>query len=47
MVSAAILIAIIVGLVFGIVAVVEAQGRNWAGWGVIAITIALLIWRLG
>jgi len=46
MAAAAILIAIIIGLVFGIVAVVEAQGKNWAGWGVIALAVAGLIWRL-
>lgn len=32
----------IAGLVLGIVAVVEAKGRNWAGWGVIALAVALL-----
>jgi hypothetical protein len=47
MLSAAIIIAIIIGLVFGVVAVIESNWRNWAGWGVIAITIALLLWRLG
>jgi hypothetical protein len=32
----------IVGLVLGIVSVVEARGRSWAGWGVIAIAAGLL-----
>lgn len=32
----------IVGLIFGIVAVVEANGRSWAGWGCICIAAGLL-----
>ncbi len=40
------LVLLIVGLIFGIVAVVEANGRNWAGWGVIAIAAALLLPKL-
>lgn len=35
-------ILFIVGLIFGIVAVVEAHGRSWAGWGCIAIAAGLL-----
>jgi hypothetical protein len=29
-------------LIFGIVAVIEASGRSWAGWGV----ICLALWAL-
>lgn len=29
----------IAALILGIVAVVEAQGRNWAGWGVICLAV--------
>jgi hypothetical protein len=36
------LICGIVALVFGIVAVVEARGRNWAGWGVIVLAALVL-----
>jgi len=36
----------IAGLVFGVVAVLEAQGRSWAGWGVICVAVALLLPRL-
>ena len=38
-----ILILLIAALVFGVVAVIEARGRSWAGWGVIALAIAGLI----
>ena len=31
------LVLAIVALVFGIIAVVESRGRNWAGWGIIAL----------
>lgn len=37
------LILIIAAGIFGVVAVVEARGRNWAGWGVIALAVAGLI----
>lgn len=37
------LILAIVALIFGIVAVVEAQGRSWAGWGVIALAAIHLV----
>jgi hypothetical protein len=32
----------VAALVFGIIAVVEARGRNWAGWGVICLAAVLL-----
>jgi hypothetical protein len=35
-------IGYVVALIFGIVAVVEANGRSWAGWGVIALAAVLL-----
>lgn len=37
------LVLLVAGLVLGIVAVVEARGRSWAGWGVILVAAALLI----
>lgn len=40
------LVLIIAGLVLGIVAVVEAHGRSWAGWGVICLAAALLLPRI-
>lgn len=40
------LVLFIAGLVLGIVAVVEAHGRSWSGWGVIALAVGLLIPRL-
>jgi hypothetical protein len=33
----------IVALVFGIVAVIEANGRSWAGWGVIALAAIVVL----
>lgn len=44
--TTATLILLVIGLVFGIVAVIEANGRSWAGWGVIALAAALLLPRL-
>ncbi len=41
------LILAILALIAGAVAVLEAGGRNWAGWGVIALAIIVLIGRLG
>ena len=32
-------ILIVAALVLGIVAVVEAKGRSWAGWGVICLAL--------
>lgn len=32
--------------VLGGVAVIEARGKSWAGWGVIAVSAALLLGRL-
>ncbi len=40
------LVLIIAGLVLGIVAVVEARGRSWVGWGVICLAAALLLPRI-
>lgn len=40
------LVLAIGGLVLGIVAVVEARGASWAGWGVILLAAALLLPRL-
>lgn len=40
-------IVAIAALVFGIVAVVEAHGRNWAGWGVICLAAYVLLSLLG
>lgn len=37
------LILVIAALVFGVVAVVEARGRNWAAWGVVALAVAALL----
>jgi hypothetical protein len=44
---AAVVVLLLAGLIFGLVAVVETRGLNWAGWGVIAIAIAVLLMRLG
>ena len=40
------LVGFVVALVLGIVAVVEAGGRSWAGWGVIVLAVVLLTPRL-
>lgn len=40
------LVLVIAGLILGIVSVVEARGRSWAGWGVIALAAALLLPRV-
>ena len=37
------LILIIAGLILGIVAVVESNGRSWPGWGVICLAAAMLL----
>jgi hypothetical protein len=37
------LILIIAALVLGMVAVIEAAWRNWAGWAVTALAVAALI----
>lgn len=37
------LILAIVALVFGIVSEVEGNGRNWAGWGVIALAAIVIL----
>lgn len=35
-------IAAVVGLVFGIIGVVDGGVRNWAAWGVIALAVGHL-----
>lgn len=40
------LVLVVAALVLGIVAVVLARGRDFAGWGVIAIAAMLLLERL-
>lgn len=40
------LILAIAALILGIVAVVEARGRNWAGWGVICLAAIVLLGKL-
>lgn len=40
------LIAAVVGLAFGAVAEFEANGRNWAGWGVIALALGHILSNL-
>lgn len=37
------LILAIAALILGIIAVVEARGRDWAGWGVIALAAIVLV----
>ena len=37
------LVLAIAALILGIVAVVESRGRNWAGWGVIALAAIQLL----
>ena len=37
------LLLAVVALIFGIVAVIEANGRSWAGWGVICLAALLLL----
>lgn len=41
------LVLAIAALVFGIVAVIEAQGRSWAGWGVVCLAAIVILGRLG
>jgi len=36
------LLFLVAALVLGIVSVVEARWRSWAGWGVICIALAFL-----
>ena len=38
-----VLVLAVVALVLGIVAVVEARGRSWAGWGVCALAAIHLL----
>jgi len=33
----------VVALVFGIIAVVEANGKSWSGWGIIALAAIHLL----
>jgi hypothetical protein len=40
------LLLYVAGGVLGIVAVLEAQGRSWAGWGVALLALALVLGRL-
>jgi hypothetical protein len=37
----------VAALIFGVVGVVEANGRNWVAWGVIALAVIVLIGRFG
>lgn len=37
---------LLVGLVLGLFAVIDSRGRDWAGWGVAVVAVALLITRL-
>ena len=37
------LVLTVVALWVGVVAVVESQGRSWAGWGVVALAVSLLV----
>ena len=34
---------VIVALILGVVAVIEARGRAWAAWGVVALAVAALL----
>jgi hypothetical protein len=36
----------IVALVFGIVSEVESNAKNWAGWGVVALSIIVVLTNL-
>jgi hypothetical protein len=36
-------VAAIIALVLGVIAEIEAQGRNWAGWGVVALAVGILL----
>ena len=38
-----IIVLAVLALIAGVVAVFEAGGRNWAGWGVIALAIIVLV----
>lgn len=40
------LVLAIAALILGIIAVVEARGRNWAGWGVICLAAIVLLGKL-
>ena len=40
------LVLALVALILGIVAVVEARGRSWSGWGVIALAVLHLLGNL-
>lgn len=37
------LIAAVIGLVFGIIGIVDGGVRNWAAWGVIALSAGHLL----
>jgi len=37
---------LVAAAILGCVAIIEASGRSWAGWGVLAIAAALLVVRL-
>ena len=41
------LLLAIVAIILGAVAVIEANGRNWAGWGVIALAAIVILERVG
>lgn len=38
-----IIVLAVAALIAGAVSVIESQGRNWAGWGVIALAVIALI----
>jgi hypothetical protein len=37
----------VAALIFGVVGVVEANGRNWVAWGVVCLAVIVLIGRFG
>lgn len=41
------LVLAIAALVFGIVSEVESRGRDWAGWGVVCLSVIVVVARLG
>lgn len=41
------LVLAIAALILGIIGVIEANGRNWAAWGVICLAAIVLVGRLG
>lgn len=40
------LIAAVIGLVFGIIGIVDGGTRNWAAWGVIALSVGHIVSQL-